>query len=73
MRSRVVSVNAGRPREVQYQGRTVRTRIFKDPVTGWISVSVAGLAGDGQADLVVHGPMPLSKTLCPAMVDLLGS
>jgi MOSC domain-containing protein YiiM len=33
----------------------VRTEIFKDPMTGRIGVSAAGLAGDGQADLVVHG------------------
>jgi len=55
MRCRVVSVNVGLPRQVRYQGRTVRTGIFKEPVTGRIGVSAAGLAGDGQGDLVVHG------------------
>jgi MOSC domain-containing protein YiiM len=50
-----VSVNVGLPREVRYRGRTVRTGIFKDPVTGRIHVSAGGVAGDGQADLVVHG------------------
>src|SRR5215469_13048595 len=55
VRGRVVAVNVGRPREVQYQGRTVRTGIFKEQVTGRISESAAGLAGDGQAGLVVHG------------------
>jgi hypothetical protein len=30
MRGRVVSVNAGLPREVRYRGRTLRTGIFKD-------------------------------------------
>jgi ferredoxin-NADP reductase/MOSC domain-containing protein YiiM len=55
MPGRVVSVNVGLPREVRYQGRTVRTGIFKEPVTGRVHVSAAGLAGDGQADLVVHG------------------
>ena len=52
-----MAVNVGLPREVQYQGRTVRTGIFKEQVTGRISVSAAGLAADGQAGLVVHdGP-----------------
>jgi len=55
MRCRVVSVNVGLPRQVRYQGRTVRTGIFKEPVTGRIGVSAAGLAGDGQGDPVVHG------------------
>jgi MOSC domain-containing protein YiiM len=55
MPSTVVPANVGLAREVQYQGRTVRTGIFKKPATGRIGVSATGLAGDGRADLVVHG------------------
>jgi MOSC domain-containing protein YiiM len=52
---RVVSVNVGRPREVEWRGRTVRTSIFKEPVTGPVRVQKLNLAGDEQADLSVHG------------------
>lgn len=52
---RVLSVNVGRPREVAWEGKTVRTGIFKTPVTGRITVTRLNLAGDQQADLSVHG------------------
>jgi MOSC domain-containing protein YiiM len=53
--SRVISVNVGMPIEVPYQGRTVRTGIFKSPVSERLAVRRTGIAGDGQADLEVHG------------------
>ncbi|SIO67905.1 MOSC domain-containing protein YiiM [Singulisphaera sp. GP187] len=52
---RVVSVNVGRPRLVAWQGNTVLTGIFKDPVDGRIPLRGVNLAGDAQADLSVHG------------------
>lgn len=52
---RVISVNVGMPIEVPYQGRTVRTGIFKSPATGRLAVRGTGIAGDGQGDLEVHG------------------
>lgn len=52
---RVVSVNVGRPRSVEWQGRTIRTAIWKDPVAGPIDVRGVNLAGDDQADRRVHG------------------
>jgi len=52
---RVLSVNVGRPREVEWEGKAVRTGIFKAPVTGRIVVTRLNLAGDQQADLSVHG------------------
>jgi MOSC domain-containing protein YiiM len=51
----LVSVSVGTPRTVEYQGRTVATGIFKQPVSGPVRVGVTNLAGDGQADLRVHG------------------
>lgn len=51
----LLSVNVGLPREVAWQGRRVRTGIFKAPVAGPVPVGKRGLAGDGQADLRVHG------------------
>ncbi len=51
----VVSVNVGLPREVEWQGKTVRTAIWKYPVTGRVFAGRLNLAGDGQADLQGHG------------------
>jgi len=52
---RLLSVNVGLPREVMWQGRTVRTAIFKAPVDGRRLVRRLNVDGDGQADLVGHG------------------
>jgi MOSC domain-containing protein YiiM len=51
----LVSVNVGRPRLVNWQGRTVSTGIFKDPVDGAVALRTLNLDGDRQADLTVHG------------------
>ena len=52
---RVVSVNVGLPREVEWKNMTVQTAIFKEPVSGPVAVARLNLAGDRQADLNVHG------------------
>ncbi len=52
---RLISINVGRPREVEWRGKIVRTSIFKDPVEGPVPVHKLNLAGDEQADLSVHG------------------
>ena len=52
---RLVSVNVGEPRWIQWQGRRVRTAIWKDPVKGRVEVRGVNLAGDDQADRRVHG------------------
>ena len=51
----VLSVNTSLPRDISWQGKTVRTSIFKQPVAGPVAVLATHLAGDGQADLRVHG------------------
>jgi MOSC domain-containing protein YiiM len=51
----VVSLNVGRPREVQWRGKTVTTSIWKEPVPGPIRVNSLNLEGDAQSDLSVHG------------------
>jgi len=53
--AKLVSVNVGLPREVEWQGKTVRTSIFKAPVPGRIRVGTLNLEGDRQSDLSVHG------------------
>jgi len=52
---RLVSVNVGLPRDASWQGRPVRTGIFKESVEGPVEVRGVNLAGDRQADLTVHG------------------
>ena len=45
----------GLPREVESDGRTVRTSIHKSPVAGPVMVRRHNLDGDRQSDLAVHG------------------
>src|SRR5215469_13114245 len=54
-RMKIVSVNAGMPREILWKGMTVQTAIFKEPVQGPVMIDKLNLAGDRQADLTVHG------------------
>jgi len=53
--ARLQSVNVGLPREATFDGREVKTGIFKEPVAGSVRTTPLGLTGDGQADLTVHG------------------
>ena len=52
---KVLSVNVGLPRLVEYRGEPVATGIYKEPVGGLVKVGEFNLAGDAQADLSVHG------------------
>jgi len=52
---RIVSLNVARPRLAVYQGRTINTGIFKQPVSGPVPLRTLNLDGDRQADLSVHG------------------
>ena len=52
---RLLSVNVGLPRDIAWQGRTVRTAIFKAPVEGRRLVRRLNVDGDGQGDLKGHG------------------
>jgi ferredoxin-NADP reductase/MOSC domain-containing protein YiiM/ferredoxin len=55
MSGRLMSVNVGRPREVQWQARTVRTAIWKHAVDGPQMVRRINIDGDDQADRLAHG------------------
>ncbi len=52
---KIISVNIGQPRTVDWKGRSVTTAFFKEPVKGGVRVRELGLEGDKQADLRVHG------------------
>ena len=53
--ARLLSVNVGLPRDIEWKGRTVHTGIWKNPVRGRCRVSRLNLDGDGQGDLAGHG------------------
>ena len=53
--ARLVSVNVGRPRDIEWKGRIVHTGIWKDPVRGRCRVRRLNLDGDGQGDVAGHG------------------
>jgi len=55
MTAKLLSVNVGLPREVEWHGRSVRTSIWKSPKQGRVRVARLNLEGDKQSDLSVHG------------------
>src|SRR4051812_21969785 len=55
MTARLLSLNVGRPREVQWQGKTVRSAIWKEPVDGPRMLRRINIDGDDQGDRRAHG------------------
>ena len=53
--ARLLSVNVGLPRDVTWNGRTVRTSVWKSSVDGRRMVRKLNIDGDAQADLAGHG------------------
>lgn len=51
----ILHVSRTLPRTLPINGKPVSTGIYKQAVTGSVHVHKLGLAGDGQADLTVHG------------------
>ena len=52
---KLISLNVARPRLIVYNGQTMSTGIFKQPVSGPVQLRTLNLDGDRQADLAVHG------------------
>ena len=63
---KVLSINVGLPRKVLFNGQTITTAIFKDPVKHPIMVRKLNLDGDKQADLTVHGGVDKAVYSYPA-------
>jgi MOSC domain-containing protein YiiM len=63
---RIVSINVGLPREVQWHGKTVLTSIFKAPAAGPVRVKRLNVEGDQQSDLEVHGGTDKAVYVYPA-------
>ena len=53
--ARLLAVNVGLPRDVAWNGKTVRTAVWKFPVQGRRLVRKLNIEGDGQGDLAGHG------------------
>jgi ferredoxin-NADP reductase/MOSC domain-containing protein YiiM len=53
--ARLLSVNVGLPRDIEWKGRTVHTGIWKNPAPGRCRAGRLNLDGDGQGDLAGHG------------------
>jgi len=53
--AKLLSVNVGLPRDIEWQGRTVRTAVWKEPVSGRRWARRLNIDGDGQGDLSGHG------------------
>jgi ferredoxin-NADP reductase/MOSC domain-containing protein YiiM len=53
--ARLLSVNVGLPRDLTWNGKTVRTAVWKFPVAGRRMVRKLNIDGDGQGDLAGHG------------------
>jgi ferredoxin-NADP reductase/MOSC domain-containing protein YiiM/ferredoxin len=53
--AQLVSVNVGLPRDIEWNGRTVHTAVWKGPVHGRCRVGRLNIEGDGQGDLAGHG------------------
>ena len=52
---KIMAVSVSQPIEFEFNGRTMRSSIFKKPVNGPVALGKTNLSGDGQANLKVHG------------------
>ena len=63
---KLISVNVGGPRPVDWQGKTILTSIFKAPVDGRRRVTKLNVEGDQQSDLSVHGGIDMAVYAYPS-------
>jgi MOSC domain-containing protein YiiM len=52
---RILAINVSQPLEFEFEGRIMRSSIFKKPVFGSVALGKTNFDGDGQANLKVHG------------------
>ena len=69
MSARILSVNVGRAREFDYNGRAAKSAIWKSPVAGRVAARGVNLEGDDQADRKAHGG-PDKSVYAYAMEDV---
>ncbi|QDK36564.1 MOSC domain-containing protein [Bdellovibrio sp. NC01] len=52
---KILSIQVGLPKTIQFKGKDITTGIFKNPIAGPVKVEKLNIVGDRQADLTVHG------------------
>ncbi len=52
---KLISINVSKPKPIEYNGKTIYTGIFKEPISGSVMLRKNNIDGDGQGDLKVHG------------------
>jgi MOSC domain-containing protein YiiM len=55
MSGKLLSVNVGKPREIEWMGRVNKTSIWKSPVEGRVAVRGVNVSGDEQGAPEFHG------------------
>ena len=63
---KLISVNVGVGRDASWQGKQVRTSIWKSAVHGRVRVFRLNVEGDRQSDLAVHGGVEMAVYAYPA-------
>jgi MOSC domain-containing protein YiiM len=63
---KVVSLSVGLPQEIEVEGGSVMTSIFKKPVNRRLRVSRLNFEGDEQSDLTVHGGVDKAVYVYPS-------
>jgi MOSC domain-containing protein YiiM len=63
---KVVSLSVGLPREVEWEGNTFLTSIFKTSVDRRLRVTTLNFEGDEQSDLTVHGGVDKAVYVYPS-------
>jgi MOSC domain-containing protein YiiM len=63
---KVLSLSVGLPREIEVEGGSVLTSIFKEPVDRRLRVSRLNFEGDEQSDLTVHGGVDKAVYVYPS-------
>lgn len=65
-RVRIVSVNVGMPRTIEWRDEEITTSIWKSPVEGRVRAAGVNLEGDRQSDLSVHGGVEKAVYVYPS-------
>jgi MOSC domain-containing protein YiiM len=63
---KVLTLSVGLPREVEWEGHTVLTSIFKESVDRRLRVTTQNIEGDEQSDLTVHGGVEKAVYVYPS-------
>ena len=71
--ARLLSVNVVLPRDVTWNGKTVRTSVWKSPLNGRRMVRKLNIDGDAQADLEGHGGEHRAVFVTPDRFTITGS